>query len=102
MIDEHKNAVNLLNEYPADWSYDHDLELLKFLSDPEVLNYCGHAETTRKSIKNIEVSSFGDNYSDKDHLIDDNPETYWESDDSSTHWIRLTMEDNIIIKYNAC
>ncbi|XP_065673833.1 E3 ubiquitin-protein ligase HECTD3 isoform X2 [Hydra vulgaris] len=89
------DAVNHLSNPPSNWSLEADEELVKFLVDHSSSHdlYIGGAS---RYVESITVSSEQDS---ANNLLDNDPDTYWESDGSSgRHHIRLQIKAGVIIQ----
>ncbi|KFW10024.1 E3 ubiquitin-protein ligase HECTD3, partial [Eurypyga helias] len=79
---------------PPGWSYDHDMELARFLYDYSMKD---RGNCTKDYIRGVEVSSEMDDCSAA-HLTD-NQTTTWESNGpQGQHWVRLNMKKGTIVK----
>ncbi|NWU54672.1 HECD3 ligase, partial [Dromas ardeola] len=82
---------------PPGWSYNHDIELGRFLYDhSERELQCG--DCTKEHLSSIEVSSQVEDCGAA-HLTDNQTYTSWESNGPpGQHWVRLNMKKGAIVK----
>ncbi|NWS71873.1 HECD3 ligase, partial [Crotophaga sulcirostris] len=82
---------------PPGWSYEHDMELGRFLYDhSEKELQCG--DCIKEHLSSIEVSSELEDCRVA-HLTDNQPHTFWESNGPpGKHWVRLNMKKGTIVK----
>ncbi|XP_010155129.1 PREDICTED: E3 ubiquitin-protein ligase HECTD3-like, partial [Eurypyga helias] len=94
LIEEDEAAVQKFRSVPPGWSYDHDMELARFLYDYSMKD---RGNCTKDYIRGVEVSSEMDDCSAA-HLTD-NQTTTWESNGpQGQHWVRLNMKKGTIVK----
>ncbi|XP_010581023.1 PREDICTED: E3 ubiquitin-protein ligase HECTD3-like [Haliaeetus leucocephalus] len=82
---------------PPGWSYEHDMELGRFLYDhsERELQY---GDCTKEHLSSVEVSSQAEDGSAA-HLTDNQTYTFWESNGPpGQHWVRLNMKKGTIVK----
>ncbi|NXT48602.1 HECD3 ligase, partial [Pluvianellus socialis] len=82
---------------PPGWSYEHDMELGRFLYDHSEREL-QRVDRTKEHISSIEVSSHAEDCGVA-HLTDNQTYTFWESDGPpGQHWVRLNMKKGTIVK----
>ncbi|XP_050162866.1 E3 ubiquitin-protein ligase HECTD3 isoform X4 [Myiozetetes cayanensis] len=97
LIEQDEAAVQKFRSVPPDWSYEHDMELGRFLYDhsEKQLKY---VDCTKEHISSIEVSSQTEDCVAA-HLTDNLTYTFWESNGPpGQHWVRLKMKKGAIVK----
>ncbi|NWS55788.1 HECD3 ligase, partial [Chunga burmeisteri] len=82
---------------PPGWSYEHDMELGRFLydhSERELQN----RDCTKEHLSSIEVSSQLEDFR-ATYLTDNQTHSFWESNGPrGQHWVRLNMKKGAIVK----
>uniref|UniRef100_A0A8C3KAX2 E3 ubiquitin-protein ligase HECTD3 n=1 Tax=Calidris pygmaea TaxID=425635 RepID=A0A8C3KAX2_9CHAR len=82
---------------PLGWSYEHDMELGRFLYDHSERKL-QHRDCTKEHLSSIEVSSQAEDCGVA-HLTDNQPYTVWESNGPpGQHWVRLNMKKGTVVK----
>uniref|UniRef100_A0A8C0HHF1 E3 ubiquitin-protein ligase HECTD3 n=1 Tax=Buteo japonicus TaxID=224669 RepID=A0A8C0HHF1_9AVES len=78
---------------PPGWSYEHDMELGRFLYDHSEREL-QHGDCTKEHLSSVEVSSQA-----VSRLTDNQTYTFWESNGPpGQHWVRLNMKKGTIVK----
>ncbi|XP_067997693.1 E3 ubiquitin-protein ligase HECTD3-like isoform X2 [Melanerpes formicivorus] len=97
LIEQDEAAVQKFRSVPPGWSYEHDMELGRFLYDhsEQKLQY---VDCIKEHVSSIEVSSQEGEYGAA-HLTDNQTYTFWESSGPpGQHWVRLNMKKGTIVK----
>ncbi|NXM79715.1 HECD3 ligase, partial [Oenanthe oenanthe] len=82
---------------PPGWTYEHDMELGRFLYDHSEKRL-QRVDCTKEHINSIEVSSHTEECVAA-HLTDNLTYTFWESSGPpGQHWVRLNMKKGTIVK----
>ncbi|XP_028939898.1 E3 ubiquitin-protein ligase HECTD3, partial [Antrostomus carolinensis] len=82
---------------PPGWSYEHDMELGRFLYDHSEREL-QRRDCTKEHLRSVEVSSQAEDCG-ASHLTDNQTYTFWESNGSpGQHWVRLNMKKGTIVK----
>ncbi|NWZ99868.1 HECD3 ligase, partial [Nesospiza acunhae] len=82
---------------PPGWTYEHDMELGRFLYDHSEKKLQS-ADCIKEHINSIEVSSHAEDCAAV-HLTDNLTYTFWESNGPpGQHWVRLNMKKGAIVK----
>ncbi|NXP43476.1 HECD3 ligase, partial [Heliornis fulica] len=82
---------------PQGWSYEHDVELARFLYDHSE-GVLQHGDCTKEHLSGVEVSSQAEDCGVA-HLTDNQTNTFWESSGPpGQHWVRLNMKKGTIVK----
>ncbi|XP_059677927.1 E3 ubiquitin-protein ligase HECTD3-like [Gavia stellata] len=96
-IEQDEAAVQKFRSVPPGWSYEHDMELGRFLynhSERELQR----RDCTKEHLSSVEVSSQAEDCSAA-HLTDNQTYTFWESNGPpGQHWVRLNMKKGTIVK----
>ncbi|KAM9619325.1 E3 ubiquitin-protein ligase HECTD3-like isoform 4-T4 [Morphnus guianensis] len=97
LAEQDEAAVQKFRSVPPGWSYEHDMELGRFLYDHrERERQCG--DCTKEHLSSVEVSSQTEDGS-ATHLTDNQTYTFWESNGPpGQHWVRLNMKKGTIVK----
>ncbi|XP_065512496.1 E3 ubiquitin-protein ligase HECTD3-like [Caloenas nicobarica] len=97
VVEQDEAAMQKLRSVPPGWSYEHDMELGRFLYDhSEKKLQC--EDCIKDHLISVEVSSQVEEFGAA-HLTDNQTETFWESNGlSGRHWVRLNMKKGTIIK----
>ncbi|XP_056212243.1 E3 ubiquitin-protein ligase HECTD3-like isoform X1 [Falco biarmicus] len=97
VVEQDEAAVQKFRSVPPGWSYEHDVELGRFLYDhSEKKLQC--VDCIKEHVSSIEVSSQLEDCGAA-HLTDNKTYTFWESDGSpGQHWVRLNMKKGTIVK----
>nr|XP_009477774.1 PREDICTED: E3 ubiquitin-protein ligase HECTD3-like [Pelecanus crispus] len=97
VIEQDETAVQKFRSVPPGWSYEHDMELGRFLyNHGERELQC--RDCTKEHLCSIEVSSQVEDYGVA-HLTDNQTYTFWESNGPpGQHWVRLNMKKGSIVK----
>ncbi|KAM7106509.1 E3 ubiquitin-protein ligase HECTD3-like isoform 2-T2 [Ciconia maguari] len=91
---DYKPAVRSV---PPGWSYEHDMELGRFLYDHSERELW-YGDCTKEHLSSIKVSSQVENCGVA-HLTDNQTNTFWESNGAlGQHWVRLDMKKGAIVK----
>ncbi|XP_075364764.1 E3 ubiquitin-protein ligase HECTD3 isoform X2 [Mycteria americana] len=91
---DYKPAVRSV---PPGWSYEHDMELGRFLYDHSERELW-YGDCTKEHLSSIKVSSQVENCGVA-HLTDNQTYTFWESNGAlGQHWVRLNMKKGAIVK----
>ncbi|KAM4655308.1 E3 ubiquitin-protein ligase HECTD3-like isoform 2-T2 [Amazona ochrocephala] len=97
LVEQDEAAVQKFRSVPPGWSYEHDMELGRFLYDhsEEQLQY---GDCMTEHVSNIEVSSqMGD--CGAANLMSNQTHSFWESDGPpGQHWVQLSMKKGSIVK----
>ncbi|KAM9008228.1 E3 ubiquitin-protein ligase HECTD3-like [Ara ararauna] len=96
-VEQDEAAVQKFRCVPPGWSYEHDMELGRFLYDRnEKQLQCG--DCMKEHVSNVEVSSqVGD--CGADSLMNNQAHSFWESNGPpGQHWVRLSMKKGSIVK----
>ncbi|XP_014794517.1 PREDICTED: E3 ubiquitin-protein ligase HECTD3-like [Calidris pugnax] len=97
LVDPDEAVVQKFRSVPLGWSYEHDMELGRFLYDHSERKL-QHRDCTKEHLSSIEVSSEAEDCGVA-HLTDNQPYTVWESDGPpGQHWVRLNMKKGTIVK----
>ncbi|KAF4797115.1 E3 ubiquitin-protein ligase HECTD3 [Turdus rufiventris] len=97
LIEQDEAAVQKFRFVPPGWTYEHDLELGRFLYDHSEKGL-QRVDCTKEHINSIEVSSQTEDCGAA-HLTDNRTDTFWESSGpSGQHWVRLNMKKGAIVK----
>nr|XP_047914919.1 E3 ubiquitin-protein ligase HECTD3-like [Anser cygnoides] len=96
-IEQDEAAVRKFRTVPPAWSYEHDVELGRFLYDHSERSLQSR-DCIKEHVCSVEVSSQAEDYK-ACHLTDNQAETCWESNGSiGQHWVRLNMKKGTIVK----
>uniref|UniRef100_A0A8C3XZV0 HECT domain E3 ubiquitin protein ligase 3 n=1 Tax=Catharus ustulatus TaxID=91951 RepID=A0A8C3XZV0_CATUS len=97
LIEQDEAAVQKFRFVPPGWTYEHDLELGRFLYDHSEKRL-QRVDCTKEHINSIEVSSQMEDCVAA-HLTDNLTYTFWESNGPpGQHWVRLNMKKGAIVK----
>ncbi|XP_010071340.1 PREDICTED: E3 ubiquitin-protein ligase HECTD3-like, partial [Pterocles gutturalis] len=97
LTEQDEAAVQKFRSMPPGWSYEHDMELGRFLHD-QIERERHSADCSKEHISSIEVSSQAEDCGVA-HLTDNRVDTFWESSGlPGQHWVRLNMKKGIIVK----
>ncbi|XP_054689604.1 E3 ubiquitin-protein ligase HECTD3-like [Grus americana] len=97
LAEQDEAAVQKFRSVPLGWSYEHDMELGRFLYDHSEREL-QHQDCTKEHISSIEVSSQAEDHGVA-HLTDNQTYTSWESNGPpGQHWVRLNMKKGTIVK----
>ncbi|XP_030350371.1 E3 ubiquitin-protein ligase HECTD3-like isoform X2 [Strigops habroptila] len=97
LVEQDEAAVQKFRFVPPGWSYEHDMELVRFLYDHNEKEM-QRGDCMMEHISNIEVSSqVGD--CGAASLTDNQTYSFWESNGpAGQHWVRLSMKKGSVIK----
>ncbi|XP_074953892.1 E3 ubiquitin-protein ligase HECTD3-like [Phalacrocorax aristotelis] len=96
-VEQDEAAVQKFRSTPLGWSYEHDVELARFLYDHSE-RQLQHGDCTKEHLRSIEVSSQMEDCGVA-HLTDNQTYTFWESNGPpGQHWVRLHMKKGTIVK----
>uniref|UniRef100_A0A8C3TY63 HECT domain E3 ubiquitin protein ligase 3 n=1 Tax=Catharus ustulatus TaxID=91951 RepID=A0A8C3TY63_CATUS len=96
LIEQDEAAVQKFRFVPPGWTYEHDLELGRFLYDHSEKRL-QRVDCTKEHINSIEVSSQMEDCVAA-HLTDNLTYTFWESNGPpGQHWVRLNMKKGAIV-----
>ncbi|XP_010008691.1 PREDICTED: E3 ubiquitin-protein ligase HECTD3-like, partial [Nestor notabilis] len=97
LVEQNEAAVQKFRSVPPGWSYEHDMELGRFLynHNERVLQ---RGDCMTEHVSNVEVSSqVGD--CGAASLTDNQTYSFWESNGpAGQHWVRLSMKKGSIVK----
>ncbi|XP_071292690.1 E3 ubiquitin-protein ligase HECTD3-like [Agelaius tricolor] len=97
LIEQDEAAVQKFRSVPPGWTYEHDMELGRFLYDHSEKKLQS-ADCIKEHINSIEVSSHAEDCAAA-HLTDNLTYTFWEScGPPGQHWVRLNMKKGAIVK----
>ncbi|XP_049663412.1 E3 ubiquitin-protein ligase HECTD3-like isoform X3 [Accipiter gentilis] len=97
LAEQDEAAVQKFRSVPPGWSYEHDMELGRFLYDHSEREL-QHGDCTKEHLSSVEVSSQAEDGSVA-HLTDNQTYTFWESNGPpGQHWVRLNMKKGTIVK----
>ncbi|XP_075364763.1 E3 ubiquitin-protein ligase HECTD3 isoform X1 [Mycteria americana] len=97
LIEQDEAAVQKFRSVPPGWSYEHDMELGRFLYDHSERELW-YGDCTKEHLSSIKVSSQVENCGVA-HLTDNQTYTFWESNGAlGQHWVRLNMKKGAIVK----
>ncbi|XP_063200951.1 E3 ubiquitin-protein ligase HECTD3-like isoform X2 [Chroicocephalus ridibundus] len=97
LTEQDETAVQKFRSVPPGWSYDHDMELGRFLYDHKKREL-QREDCTKEHLSSIEVSSQVEDCGAA-HLIDNQTYTSWESNGPpGQHWVRLNMKKGTIVE----
>ncbi|XP_040984023.1 E3 ubiquitin-protein ligase HECTD3-like isoform X2 [Aquila chrysaetos chrysaetos] len=97
LAEQDEAAVQKFRSVPPGWSYEHDMELGRFLYDHSEREL-QHGDCTKEHLSSVEVSSQAEDGSPA-HLTDNQTYTFWESNGPpGQHWVRLNMKKGTIVK----
>ncbi|XP_062478952.1 E3 ubiquitin-protein ligase HECTD3-like [Pezoporus occidentalis] len=96
LLEQDEAAVQKFRSVPLGWSYEHDMELGRFLYDHSEKEL-QHGDCMTEYVSNIEVSSQVDCGA---AILMNNPtQSFWESNGPpGQHWVRLSMKTGSIVK----
>ncbi|XP_064311300.1 E3 ubiquitin-protein ligase HECTD3 isoform X2 [Phalacrocorax carbo] len=96
-VEQDEAAVQKFRSTPLGWSYEHDVELARFLYDHSEKRL-QHGDCAKEHLRSIEVSSQMEDCGVA-HLTDNQTYTFWESNGPpGQHWVRLHMKKGTIVK----
>ncbi|XP_064003765.1 E3 ubiquitin-protein ligase HECTD3-like isoform X2 [Pogoniulus pusillus] len=97
LIKQDEAAVQKFRYVPPGWSYEHDMELGRFLYDHSEKEL-QHVDCIKEHVSSIEVSSQAEDC-EAARLTDNQTYTFWESNGPpGQHWVRLNMKKGTIVK----
>ncbi|XP_074893691.1 E3 ubiquitin-protein ligase HECTD3-like isoform X1 [Buteo buteo] len=97
LAEQDEAAVQKFRSVPPGWSYEHDMELGRFLYDHSEREL-QHGDCTKEHLSSVEVSSQAEDGSAA-RLTDNQTYTFWESNGPpGQHWVRLNMKKGTIVK----
>ncbi|XP_052658219.1 E3 ubiquitin-protein ligase HECTD3-like isoform X2 [Harpia harpyja] len=97
LAEQDEAAVQKFRSVPPGWSYEHDMELGRFLYDHSERER-QRGDCTKEHLSSVEVSSQVED-SSAAHLTDNQTYTFWESNGPpGQHWVRLNMKKGTIVK----
>ncbi|KAM6261805.1 E3 ubiquitin-protein ligase HECTD3-like isoform 2-T2 [Porphyrio hochstetteri] len=97
LAEQDEAAVQKFRSVPPGWSYDHDVELARFLYDHSEREL-PHGDCIKEHLSSVEVSSQAEDCGAA-HLTDNQAYTFWESCGlQGQHWVRLNMKKGAIVK----
>uniref|UniRef100_A0A8U8CD10 Uncharacterized protein n=1 Tax=Geospiza parvula TaxID=87175 RepID=A0A8U8CD10_GEOPR len=97
LIEQDEAAVQKFRSVPPGWTYEHDMELGRFLYDHSEKKLQS-VDCIKEHINSIEVSSHAEDCAAA-HLTDNLTYTFWESNGPpGQHWVRLNMKKGAIVK----
>ncbi|KAM6080785.1 E3 ubiquitin-protein ligase HECTD3-like [Theristicus caerulescens] len=97
LLEQDEAAVKKFRSMPPGWSYEHDMELGRFLYDHSEREL-QRGDCTKEHLSSVEVSSHVDDCGVA-HLTDNQTFTFWESNGpQGQHWVRLNMRKGTIVK----
>ncbi|XP_061307370.1 E3 ubiquitin-protein ligase HECTD3-like [Pezoporus flaviventris] len=97
LLEQDEAAVQKFRSVPLGWSYEHDMELGRFLYDHSEKEL-QHGDCMMEYVSNIEVSSQVEDCGAA--ILMNNPtQSFWESNGPpGQHWVRLSMKTGSIVK----